>query len=240
MNTPKKVNKIKVLAADVDGTITDADKKLDVTAIQKIRELENVGIRVILITGHVFPVVSSLSNYIGTSGPVVAEGGAVVGLPWKLTFTLGEKVPEQSISLMREMGFTEAGSNEYRHVDLAFHRNGVTLEVEAIEKTLQKHKVYVEVRDSGYAVHLTPEGVNKGKGLTKAVEWLGYSLEETAVIGDSTFDAPMYQVAGFSGISKQGPESLRQLSTVLVNGTHAEAFVEFANLFIERKEDAAT
>ena len=43
----------KAIAVDIDGTITDYNKKLHLEAIESLRRLEEAGIPVILATGNV-------------------------------------------------------------------------------------------------------------------------------------------------------------------------------------------
>lgn len=238
MNIEAKLENINILTTDVDGTLTDASRKLDLRVIKKIRELENLGIPVILVTGHVFPVVSGLANYIGTSGPVVAEGGAVIGIPWRLKYTLGKPLPHNKIrSLMKSRGFEEPGSNEYRHQDLAFHRNGRNMPVSQIKKELAEENVTsVNVFDSGYAVHVAPKGVDKGKGLLKALEMIEGDIQKTVVIGDSSFDLPMYTIAGCSIASQNAPDVLQNESNILRGETTVKAFISMIEALIKAQK----
>lgn len=229
----QKLGNVKVLATDVDGTLTEKNKKLDCRAIKKIRELEKLGIPVILITGHVFPVVSGLANYIGTSGPVVAEGGAVVGFPWKIEAKLGKNIPRRATHIMERLGFTAAESNQYRHQDQAFHRNGQSITVEKIKKQLEEKSIDGDVFDSGYAVHISPKGINKASGLEKALKLIGGVPRKTAVIGDSNFDLPMYKLCGISAALGNAPPSLKEYSTVTCKGENSKGFVEFVKLIIK-------
>lgn len=235
MESRANLNRIRALATDVDGTITDKNKKLSLKAVKKIRELEELGISVILITGHVFPVVSGLADYIQTSGPVVAEGGAVVGFPWKLEFKLGKSVPPRAVKLMRKIGFKDTESNNYRHQDLSFHRNGKKMKKDEIRDVLKRNGMDVDVYDSGYAVHLSPKGIDKAAGLLKALEIVKVNMKNIAVIGDSSFDSPMYRVAGISAAPKDAPKILKKESTILLNSVLPHAFVDFAKLIIRSR-----
>ena len=62
---------------DIDYTLTDAELRLDLGAAQKIRELEERGVKVILDSGRNLAATGSLAQLIGTSGFVVAENGGV-------------------------------------------------------------------------------------------------------------------------------------------------------------------
>ena len=71
----------KAIAVDIDGTITDYNKKLHLEAIESLRLLEESGIPVILATGNVRAITYGLSRFIGASGPMVCENGGVVWHP---------------------------------------------------------------------------------------------------------------------------------------------------------------
>ena len=49
--------KPKAVAVDIDGTITDYNKKLHLEAIESLRRLEDAGIPVILSTGNVRAII---------------------------------------------------------------------------------------------------------------------------------------------------------------------------------------
>ena len=71
----------KAVAVDIDGTITDYNKKLHLDAIQALRRLEDAGIPIILATGNVRAITYGLWRFIGASGPMVCENGGVVWHP---------------------------------------------------------------------------------------------------------------------------------------------------------------
>ena len=73
--------KPKAVAVDIDGTITDSDKKIHLGAIKQLRKLEEAGIPVILATGNVRAITYGLWRFIGASGPMVCENGGVVWHP---------------------------------------------------------------------------------------------------------------------------------------------------------------
>ena len=73
--------KPRAIAVDIDGTITDYNKKLHLEAIEALRSLEDAGIPVILATGNVRAITYGLSRFIGASGPMVCENGGVVWHP---------------------------------------------------------------------------------------------------------------------------------------------------------------
>ena len=73
--------KPRALAVDIDGTLTDENKKLNNRAVASLRRLEEAGIMVILATGNVRAITYGLWRFIGLSGPMVCENGGVVWHP---------------------------------------------------------------------------------------------------------------------------------------------------------------
>ena len=69
------------LASDIDGTLTDRHKILDLDAVAGLRALEAANIPVVLATGSVTPTAQSLAQFIGTTGPIISEGGGVIRWP---------------------------------------------------------------------------------------------------------------------------------------------------------------
>ena len=67
--------KPKAIAVDIDGTITDYNKKLHLEAINALRRIEEAGIPIILATGNVRAITYGLSRFIGATGPMVCENG---------------------------------------------------------------------------------------------------------------------------------------------------------------------
>ena len=71
----------RVVAFDIDGTLTDENKRLDMHAVEALRRLEDAGIPVILATGDVRAITYGLWRFIGLSGPMCCENGGVLWHP---------------------------------------------------------------------------------------------------------------------------------------------------------------
>jgi len=59
----------KAVVVDVDGTLTEADRRINLDAVMVLRKLEEKGIPVIIATGNVLPIAWGLRYFIGLSGP---------------------------------------------------------------------------------------------------------------------------------------------------------------------------
>ena len=71
----------RVVAVDIDGTLTDDQKHLNLEAVKALRALEAHGIPVVLATGNVRPITYGLWRFMGLSGPLCCENGGVLWAP---------------------------------------------------------------------------------------------------------------------------------------------------------------
>ena len=70
--------KIEAIAVDIDGTITDDERKLCISAIESLRSAEKAGIPTIIVTGNVVNYAYAAQVLIGCSGGLVAENGGMI------------------------------------------------------------------------------------------------------------------------------------------------------------------
>ena len=71
----------KFVAVDIDGTLTDGEKRLNPGAIESLHRLEKAGIPVILATGNVRAITYGLWRFLQLSGPICCENGGVLWHP---------------------------------------------------------------------------------------------------------------------------------------------------------------
>ena len=226
--------KIKVLATNVDGTLTNMKHKISVKAIEAIRKLEKKGIPVILASGNALCVLKTLKNYIGCSGALIAEGGGVV--EYKDTVKIlgkGEEARKALTKLKEKFGdkVEESWTNPYRWVDVALKR---TVDKNLILKVIQNFP-HLKLLDSGFAYHILDKNVDKGKGLKVAVRLMGFKIKETAVVGDSETDIEMFKVAGLKIALANAPKQLKILANHTTKKSNGEGFTEAVKLILSEK-----
>ncbi len=226
--------KIKVLATDVDGTLTNMKHKISVKAIEAIRKLEKKGIPVILASGNALCVLKTLKNYIGCSGALIAEGGGVV--EYKDTVKIlgkGEEARKALTKLKEKFGdkVEESWTNPYRWVDVALKR---TVDKNLILKVIQNFP-HLKLLDSGFAYHILDKNVDKGKGLKVAVRLMGFKIKETAVVGDSETDIEMFKVACLKIALANAPKQLKILANHTTKKSNGEGFTEAVKLILSEK-----
>lgn len=225
--------KVKVLATDVDGTLTDKNYKISLEAVKYLRILEEKGFPVILVSGNALCVLKTLQRYLGCSGALIAEDGAVIEYKEKLKI-LGDNVEAKKALKKLKKKFdgliVESWTNPYRYVDIA------------ILRTINKNKVLEVIRefsnlkllDSGFAYHLMNKNIDKGEGLKVAVQLMGLKPKEVAVIGDSETDIEMFKVAGLRFALANAPKTLKKLADYVTNKENGEGFAEAAKIILQK------
>jgi len=222
---------IRAVATDVDGTITNRNDELYLEAVAAIRKLEGAGIPVILCSGNALCVLKGLARYIGCTGPTVSENGAVVEYKASIRI-LGRKGIARRVvdELKRVYGqdIKESWSNRFRFVDMAIRR---TIELENVERIVSKFEG-VKVIDSNYAYHITDRNVDKGKGLLRALKFLGISPEEVAGVGDSVTDLEMLSVCGFKAAVANADPRLKEIADLVSKNEFGLGFAEIAETLL--------
>jgi hypothetical protein len=217
--------KPKVLATDIDGTITTKDDKLDEGAIKAIRAVERHGVPVVLCSEQHALTVLTLRDYIGATGPIVAEGGAVVGKDLGALKVYGSReFGEQACEVLKEkFKLKPRASNAFRQVDLAFER---TFCWRAAAELLKERGVKANIIDTGWAFHLRDARIDKAFGLKKVARILKIPLQRIAAIGDYLNDIPMLQAAGYAIALGNAPLEVKVVSDYVCKRSYARGFVE--------------
>jgi phosphoglycolate phosphatase (TIGR01487 family) len=173
---PEK-GEVKALAVDIDGTLADDSRRVSLEAVAALRKVQDSGVQVMLASGNVLPIAYGLSNYLGLTGPIIAENGGIVfhcGKVW----TLGDA----------ERLFTD----KWRETEIGLRRE---VDLEKVKHALEGWDV--EVETTGWAVHIMSKGMNKFVGVRKAAELLDITVKDIAAIGDSDNDEMMIRECGW-------------------------------------------
>jgi phosphoglycolate phosphatase len=219
---------LKALLTDVDGTITDASRRIDTGAIECIRSLTDDGIEVVLASGNTACFMDALCKMAGTKGTFIAENGGVyrIGYTGTLHITGDQRVCRTALETVqahyRKNGIElELYNPTYRYADLAFAR---TVPVEEVQQILTGQPV--QVIDTGFAIHLQSEGISKGTALVSLARDMGLSQKDFFAIGDGINDAQMLQWAGRGvTIANAHPVTKAAASDVMEEG-YGKGFVQ--------------
>ncbi len=205
---------IRLVAVDIDGTLTHGDRRLDVAAVDAIRKAESSNLPVALATGNVLPFAEAAAILLGTSGPLIAEDGGIVFDPASgQEHMLGDRLEADRglAALERAFGpIQQTRSSNMRLTGLTLRH---AIEVEDANKILTREGLDLVAIDSGFAIHLRSPDVNKGNALRRVSTLLRVPLAEIAAIGDGPNDIEMLKIAGLGFAVANSDEIVKRVCT---------------------------
>jgi len=218
---------IRLVAVDIDGTLTYNDRKLDIAAVDALRKAESSGLPVALATGNILAFAEAAATLLGTSGPLIAEDGGIVFDPVNgIEHVLGDRVEVDRglAALERVFGpLQQTRSSGVRLTGLTLKR---TIKVEDASEILKREGLDLVAVDSGFAIHLRSPNVNKGNALRKVASLRKISLVEVAAIGDGPNDIEMLGVAGLSFAVANSDEAAKRVCTHVTAEAHGKGVAE--------------
>jgi len=232
----KNMGKIRLVAVDIAGTLTDDRRRLYPEVIYALRKLEGAGIPVSIATGNSLMVAYKLAHYFGLTGPVIAENGAVVYDPkLRKRILIGDpEIGRRAMDLIvRELGLTPSFTNRYRDVDFIFEKDR-EIDVDRIRKLCEEKKLEVRISDSKFLIHVCDKKVNKGTGLIEACKLRGIPITQVAAIGDSWIDIEMLKIVGLPIAVANSPEELKKVAKIVTRKPDGLGVVEAVEEYLLR------
>jgi phosphoglycolate phosphatase (TIGR01487 family) len=224
---------LSAVLTDVDGTITDHQRRINTRAIELIRVLVDRGIEVVLASGNTACFMDALCRMVGTSGNFIAENGGIYRIGFgNDPVVLGDRsVSLAALEILehycREKGITlERYSFNYRFTDVAFAK---TIPTEEVREVLKGYPV--RILDTGFAIHLQEEGINKGVAFLALAKDMGIPTSEFLAVGDAMNDAEMLSHAGVGVAVSNAQQGLKETATMVTDKKHGEGFIEAAERF---------
>lgn len=186
---------LKLVAFDVDGTLSEPDKSIEGHVAERIRSLEAKGIRILLISGKNAFYLAGLARGLGIQNPLVAgENGCVILEPLKLR----EIRLAQSTELIQLLK-SQVEAKYHDQVWLQPNLVAFTVfpkDAGLVDEIYQYIKLMVT--DTSYkvlkhvdAIDVLPPEINKGKALSVIKEMYGVTSQEVIAVGDSESDLSM-------------------------------------------------
>ncbi|KDE55149.1 phosphoglycolate phosphatase [Methanoculleus sp. MH98A] len=221
---------LKALVTDVDGTITNRQRRINTAAVEAIRMLVDSGIEVVLASGNTVCFMDGLCKMVGTDGTIIGENGGVYrrGFSGTLRIPGNKKACLVAFEVLKDY-FAGRGielelySAQYRFADVAFARN---IDPDEARAVIRDHGLPVRVLDTGFAIHLQTPGVNKGTALMELAREMGLSPSEMMAIGDSENDIEMLEAAGVGVAVRNAPARTRAAADRVTEESYGDGFVE--------------
>lgn len=213
----------RLLAVDIDGTLTGMDRRLHIPSTATLRDLTGAGVCTVLATGNVVCFARSAQILMGTSGPVIAENGGVIQVerdaePLPLA---SPEEPRRAYDALENRTGAELFPEE-RVTELAVRPESVPEdEVRGLADEFDVEVVY-----TGFAYHVKNPGVDKGTALRRVADELGYGLDETVAIGDSENDVEMIEAAGVGVAVANAHDVLKRSADLVTEAEYGDGVVE--------------
>jgi len=214
---------LKALVIDIDGTLTDEQRRLDLRAAVAIRELT---VPVILASGNVLCFLKCAAKLIGTSDIMIAENGGVISMGFDgPVHVSGDKARCQEVlGMLGEYFDLEELDGLERRSEVALRRN---FDIDAARQVLVDGNIRgIELVDTGFAVHIKTVDVNKGTALVHVAEMMGLDTGDFVAIGDSANDIEMIRAAGLGVAVGNAHPALKDAADLVTAGQYGAGVVE--------------
>jgi len=230
------MTKIKVIATDVDGTLSFKTKRLDVPAYKAILKAEKAGLIVILTSGIPVQGLRPMAQLLGASHYLIGENGGVIFDGKEIEIMSN---PETAKKCFDELKQKIAGIDYYSKADTRLSEIAMKLgpNLNEVRKIAEKHGLRLVT--TGFTMHLVQPGVNKGVALKRLLEKLGYKMGECAAIGDSENDIEMIREAGLGiAVGNAIPEA-KEAAKYVTKKDHGAGVMEAVNYILKQNKKAS-
>ena len=219
--------RLRAVITDVDGTLTDRERRLDPAAVALIHRLTARSIPVLLATGNVLPIALGLHRSLGLTGPIVAENGGIVYYPEhrgdRVERLADVRVAQRAYRTLRRKGLPvrRLFTDRWRESEVALDTR---VSLWRIQRALAGRPIQVE--STGFAVHLMEPGAGKLPGVRRALGLLGLTIEESLVLGDGDNDVKMLRAAGWSVSFPSASRRARAAADYVTHRDCVQGFIE--------------
>ncbi len=221
---------IRAVAFDIDGTLTDMERRLDPLSVEAVARLE---VPVILATGNVHCFTRTTSVLLGISSVSLSENGGVIAYGDGQMEVLADiSLCEEAYRKLGEVFDLDRMDSRYRMTDIVLDRN---FDVGRAVSILEEERLAVDLVDSKFAVHIKDRTVDKGTALLKIMDHLRLRPDEVAAVGDSVSDLPMFQVTGFGAAVANASSRLKEAADYVAKEEFGKGAYEIVEYMIEKE-----
>ena len=218
----------KILAVDIDGTITlNGWGSIHLEALKKLRALKDDGHKIILVTGR-----SSIEGYLlsifgGLTHLAVGENGGCIThgdtMKHKIIGSKAECIQALAFLQNRVDGDIKEKPVFPRMTEVVLER---TFDINKAQKLLDDEGLDVGLFDSGYAFHINSKGVNKGTGFLEALKMIDGNASDAIAIGDSETDVPLFNVISNNIAVKNSIDDLKKIAKIITTKESGDGVLE--------------
>ncbi len=201
--------KFSVLALDYDGTIA-RDGVLDPDVKSAIVEARARGIVVIIVTGRILSDLKQVAGDLGFVDAVVAENGAVLAFPSRLTWPIGHPPPQVFLDELRRRGV------EFKAGQCVVEATAASApQILEVIRNLELPLVLLFNRSR---LMVLPQAISKGTGLRVALNAFRLSVHNAIAIGDAENDHDLLSACEIAVAVSWGSAALKKEADEIING----------------------
>jgi phosphoglycolate phosphatase len=212
---------------DVDGTLTDKDRRLIPETTQVIQRMTDAGIPIVLATGNVLPLALALHRFLGLSSPIVAENGGVLYRKENGRDVV-EHLADRRVALAAYRRLRKAGlpvrrlfTDRWRESEVALEDGVPEGKIRAVLRGLP-----VLVESTGFAMHLMQRGAGKLPAIRRALRPMGLSPADCLVVGDGNNDVAMLRASAWAVSFPSASPRARAAADYITRAEYGFGFVE--------------
>ncbi len=241
------MNQIKLLAIDVDGTITISSDsyRLYTPAIDIITKLSREGYYVVLVSGNSVPMMVGLARYLGASDIVVAENGGSIVLGDEINWLCEEHEQrlleelEEYISRLFGGYLKKSWQNNFMRCGKAFKKirddiDTETLITDLINRLSDDGYKDLYIASSKVAIHVNLLKYTKGYALERILQRLNLNWRNVLAVGDSDIDVDMIKRAEIGCAVANASTRLREVANCFSGYEAGRGFVDIIERYILR------
>ncbi|TGC11183.1 phosphoglycolate phosphatase [Methanolobus halotolerans] len=220
----------KALAIDIDGTITNMDRRLSLKATEKLRELD---VPVVLATGNILCYAKATAKLIGVCCNVIAENGGVVTDRFDKKPYISDVITEceQAFDILSREFDMEKLDSVHRRTEIVLRRD---FDLERARALLNTTDLDVEIIDTHFAIHIKSKKINKGTGLVRIADMMGLKPSDFVAIGDSVNDMELLALAGYSVAVSNADDFLKDIADHVTRESYGEGTAEVIDYLVSK------
>ena len=226
------MNKKKIFAVDIDGTITEnGGGRIHLDALSALRYLTNLGHKVIFVSGRSSVEGYLLATFGGTTKIAVGENGGCITQGPNDHILLGDiQVCKKAYEVIR----SNIQNVQEKHVfprmtEIVLER---TFDLNVGKEIIKKNCLDVILSDSQYAFHINSHNINKGTGFERVMKLYSMNKKDVIAIGDSETDIPLFDVANTSVALGNASEMVKSKASVTVQNPAGDGVVEALDIVL--------
>ncbi len=220
-STTLQLHTYRTVAFDFDGTLASAGR-LAPDVVAALAALKENRRRLVLVTGRTWKDLGQVCAELDLFDAIVAENGAVL--------RTGADGHPRNLAVPPPTGFIEALSRN----GVEFGAGRVILGISSAcahsaKAVLEELGLSWQVIFNKDAAMLVPPGIDKGTGLTQALNDLATAPTDCIAVGDAQNDEPMLRTAGLGIATGNAVDSLKAQADLVLSKDNGRGIVELVH-----------